>query len=107
MRNVAIGLACGATLALTEALSQASVKKYFLTSLSMDPASFDGLHFAGETIWETELTAPSADAATFNTAYQDACGHARQLRPRHRRSLRFGLRRRAGCPGRELRRPGP
>ena len=62
--------------ALTEALSQASVKKYFLTSLSMDPASFDGLHFADETIWGTVLTAPSADAAAFDTAYQDAYGHA-------------------------------
>ncbi len=62
--------------ALTQALSQASVKKYFLTSLSMDPASFAGLPFADETIWGTEMTAPSADAAAFNTAYQAAYGHA-------------------------------
>jgi ABC-type branched-subunit amino acid transport system substrate-binding protein len=61
--------------ALTEALSQASVNKYFLTSLSMDSSSFDGLHFAGDTVWGTELTAPSADAAAFNTAYLNAYGH--------------------------------
>lgn len=62
--------------ALTEALSEASVKKYFLTSLSMDPASFAGLQLAGDTIWGTVLTPPSADTAAFNTAYQDAYGHA-------------------------------
>jgi ABC-type branched-subunit amino acid transport system substrate-binding protein len=60
---------------LNEALTEAAVKKYFLTSLSMNPDSFNGLTFADETIWGTVLTPPSADAGAFNTAYQDAYGH--------------------------------
>ncbi len=60
---------------LKEALSEASVKKYFLTSLSMDPASLDGLPFADETIWGSVLTAASADNAAFNAAFEDAYGH--------------------------------
>jgi ABC-type branched-subunit amino acid transport system substrate-binding protein len=60
---------------LTEALSEATVKKYFLTSLSMSPDSFTGLTFADEAIWGTVLTKPSAEDEAFNAAYEDAYGH--------------------------------
>lgn len=60
---------------LSEALRQASVKKYFLTSRSMDPASFEGLTFRDETIWGTAPTAPFAQDEEFNAAYERAYGH--------------------------------
>jgi ABC-type branched-subunit amino acid transport system substrate-binding protein len=61
--------------ALSQALALGSVKKYFLTSRSMDPASFAGLTLSDETIWGTVPTAPFAQADDFNNAYENAYGH--------------------------------
>lgn len=60
---------------LSQALSQASVNEYFLTSRSMDPASIEGLTFSDETIWGTVPTAPVAQDDDFNASYENAYGH--------------------------------
>ena len=60
---------------LAQALTLGSVKKYFLTSRSMDPASFDGLTFTDATVWGTVPTAPFAQDDDFNAAYESAYGH--------------------------------
>ena len=62
---------------LSDALGLARVKKYFLTSLSMDPASFAGLTFAADdVVWGAQPLPPSANAEAFNIAYSDRFGDA-------------------------------
>lgn len=60
---------------LEQALGQASVKKYFLTSRSMNEDSIDGLTFTDQTVWGTVPTAAFAQDADFKAAYEDAYGH--------------------------------
>jgi len=60
---------------LSQALRQASIEKYFLTSRSMDPALFEELTFNDATIWGTVPTAPFARNEDFNAAYENAYAH--------------------------------
>lgn len=60
---------------LAAALAQDALSKFFFTSRSMDPASFDGITFAGDdTTWGTQPTKPFADDAEFLAAYEDTYG---------------------------------
>lgn len=60
---------------LSAAVALSSVKHYYLTSLSMDPAAFEGVTFAGDdVVWGTRPVPPSASADAFNTAYAASYG---------------------------------
>lgn len=62
---------------LADAITLAKVKKYFLTSLSMDPASFAGLTFAGDdVVWGAQPLQPDSTSDAFNSAYSDRFGDA-------------------------------
>ena len=63
---------------LADAIALGKVKTYLLTSLSQDPAAFDGVTFAGDDlVWGVQLLPPSeATAADFNIAYSDLYGDA-------------------------------
>jgi branched-chain amino acid transport system substrate-binding protein len=63
---------------LADAIALGKVKTYLLTSLSMDPAAFDGVTFAGDDlVWGVQLLPPSeSTAAKFKVAYSDLYGEA-------------------------------
>lgn len=63
---------------LADAIALGKVKTYLLTSLSQDPAAFEGFTFAGDDlVWGVQLLPPSeATAADFNVAYSDLYGDA-------------------------------
>jgi branched-chain amino acid transport system substrate-binding protein len=55
---------------LSDALELGAVKTYLLTSLSQDPASFEGLGFAGdELVWGAQTSPPEANRQPFIDAY--------------------------------------
>jgi ABC-type branched-subunit amino acid transport system substrate-binding protein len=60
---------------LSDAEALDLVHDYFLTSLSQDPASINGVAFSGDDlVWGTQPVPPSANADAFNAAYSDAYG---------------------------------
>jgi branched-chain amino acid transport system substrate-binding protein len=73
-----IGSPQDANAVLADAVALGKVKTYLLTSLSMDPAAFDGVTFAGDDfVWGVQLLGPSeAVAAKFNVAYSELYGEA-------------------------------
>ncbi|MEK7247787.1 MAG: hypothetical protein AAB092_04885, partial [Chloroflexota bacterium] len=73
-----IGSPQEANAVLADAIALGKVKTYLLTSLSMDPAAFDGVTFAGDDlVWGVQLLPPSeVTAADFNNAYSDLYGDA-------------------------------
>jgi ABC-type branched-subunit amino acid transport system substrate-binding protein len=63
---------------LKAAVALDKVDMYLLTSLSQDPAAFDGVTFTGsDTAWGVQLLGPQeGTAAAFNSAYTDRFGAA-------------------------------
>ena len=60
---------------LTDATELAKLKVYLLTSLSMDPAAFDGVTFAGDdVVWGAHTVPPEANSQGFIDTYTATYG---------------------------------